>query len=143
MPSLTYYTLKAYGKIKKYGKCANVNLPLPQERKQPLLYLTGLCKQILGNKRQLREGMIAKMVLEKSRAGLVVERFGDKRKKRYKLAENAVCVVNAGTKIEALSQIDRNATVWDAQGNERILQMGEFFITMETIDPYHIIMDMV
>lgn len=81
------------------------------------------------------------MILEKSRVGFVVERFGDKRKRMYKLIENAVCIVNAGTRIEALFQINEDATVWDVQGNERILPMGEFFITTETIDPYHIVMD--
>lgn len=81
------------------------------------------------------------MTLGTSRIGVRIERFGDKRKHMYKLTEDSLCMVKAGTSIIPLYQVATNAVLYDQDGKEQINAEGTFYITAETFDPYHIVLD--
>lgn len=81
------------------------------------------------------------MFLKKVRVGTVIERFGSKTKHKYKLTENAIQIVPQNTEIIPVHYID-NFKVYDNTGKEEIFPIGNFYITKETIDPYHILIDM-
>lgn len=81
------------------------------------------------------------MRLSKDYAGVEVERFGDGRKTLYKLRENSICMVKKGTNIELLSDVKGNAKIYNNEEDEIINPTGNFYITTDTIEPYHIILD--
>lgn len=66
------------------------------------------------------------MILKKSRVGVRVERFGDKRKHMYKLTEDLFCTVKAGTPIIPLYQVATNVFLYDQEGKEQIDSEGTF-----------------
>lgn len=61
------------------------------------------------------------------------------RSKRYVVTqgENSVCVLKAGCQIVALND-DEIVTTEDG---EQLKPQGRFYITAETIDPYHLLLD--
>lgn len=81
------------------------------------------------------------MFLNKERVGVKVERFGSKREHKYKIMEDSIVVVESGTLVMPVDFISNDFEVYDKEGKEVIEQTGRFFITIETIDPYHIILD--
>ena len=81
------------------------------------------------------------MRLSREYVGVEVERFGDARKTLYKLRENPICIVKKGTKIELLSDVKGNAKIYNNEEDEIINPTGNFYITTDTIEPYHIILD--
>ena len=75
-----------------------------------------------------------KMTLRSPRAGVVVERFGDKRKYLYKIVENnPLCLIKPCTTLLPLAEISADAKI--------IGPDGQYYITAETMDPYHIVTD--
>lgn len=88
----------------------------------------------------LKKDMNMKMTLRSPRAGVVVERFGDKRKYLYKIVENnPLCLTNPHnlTSPAEISAEQRSS----ARTGSLSLQPGEYYITAETMDPYHIVTD--
>lgn len=81
------------------------------------------------------------MFLNKERVGVKVERFGSKREHKYKIMEDSIVVVKSGTLVMPVDFISNDFEVYDKEGKEVIEQTRRFFITAETIDPYHIILD--
>ena len=55
--------------------------------------------------------------------------------------EDSIVVVKSGTFVMPVDFISNDFEVYDKEGKEVIEQTGRFFITAETIDPYHIILD--
>ena len=82
------------------------------------------------------------MFLNKERVGVKVERFGSKREHKYKIMEDSIVMVKSETLVMPVDFISNDFEVYDKEGKEVIEQTGRFFITVETIDPYHIILDM-
>ena len=82
------------------------------------------------------------MILQNARFGVKVERFGDKRKHMYKIMrEDALCLVKCGTRIIPLNYIDSKIEIFSPDETQQVNAEGCFYITAETIDPYHIIVD--
>lgn len=81
------------------------------------------------------------MFLNKERVGVKVERFGSKREHKYKITEDSIVMVKNGTLVMPVNFISDDFKVYDKEGKEVIEPTGRFFITAETIDPYHIILD--
>ena len=81
------------------------------------------------------------MYLSNKRVGVKVERFGKQREHKYKISEQEIIIVKEGTAIIPLEQISDKAQVYSIDGAELIEPTGRFYITAETIDPYHIILD--
>ena len=50
-------------------------------------------------------------------------------------------MVKSETLVMPVDFISNDFEVYDKEGKEVIEQTGRFFITVETIDPYHIILD--
>ena len=81
------------------------------------------------------------MTLRSPRAGVVVERFGDKRKYLYKIVENnPLCLIKPCTTLLPLAEISPNAKIIGPDG-QPVPATGEYYITAETMDPYHIVTD--
>ena len=81
------------------------------------------------------------MFLNKERAGVKIERFGSKREYKYKITEDSIVAVKNGTPVMPVNFLSDDFKVYDKEGKEVIEPTGRFFITAETIDPYHIILD--
>lgn len=80
-----------------------------------------------------------KMTLRSPRAGVVVERFGDKRKYLYKIVENnPLCLIKPCTTLLPLAEISADAKIIGPDG-QPVPATGEYYITAETMDPYHIV----
>lgn len=73
--------------------------------------------------------------IQGKRLAVKVERI-DWRSKKYKLTEE-ICMMKAGT----LVLEKREAKIVDDYGNE-VLQIGRFLWSAETIDPFHLVVDM-
>ena len=77
----------------------------------------------------LKKDMNMKMTLRSPRAGVVVERFGDKRKYLYKIVENnPLCLIKPCTTLLPLAEISadvpyRNRLVLGAAGKRHISPM--------------------
>ena len=86
-------------------------------------------------------GMNMKMTLRSPRVGVVVERFGDKRKYLYKIVENnPLCLIKPCTTLLPLAEISADAKIIGPDG-QPVPATGEYYITAETMDPYHIVTD--
>lgn len=81
------------------------------------------------------------MFLNKERVGVKVERFGSKREHKYKITEDSIVAVKNGTLVMPVNFFSDDFKVYDKEGKEVIEPTGRFFIIAETIDPYHIILD--
>ena len=82
-----------------------------------------------------------KMTLRSLRAGVVVERFGDKRKYLYKIVENnPLCLIKPCTTLLPLAEISADAKIIGPDG-QPVPATGEYYITAETMEPYHIVTD--
>ena len=81
------------------------------------------------------------MFLNKERVGVKVERFGSKREHKYKITEDSIVMVKSGTLVMPVDFLSDDFKVYDKEEKEVIEPTGRFFITAETIDPYHIILD--
>lgn len=82
------------------------------------------------------------MYLKSNRAGVIVERIGSKRQHKYKLAEKSITMVSAGTLVMPVHFLSDNFQLYNQNCDELIQPEGNFWITAETIDPYHVIIDM-
>ena len=82
------------------------------------------------------------MYLKSNRAGVVVERIGRKRQHKYKLTEKSITMVSAGTLVIPVHFLSDNFQLYNQNCNELIQPEGNFWITAETIDPYHVVIDM-
>lgn len=82
------------------------------------------------------------MYLKSNRAGVVVERIGSKRQYKYKLTEKSITMVSAGTLVIPVHFLSDNFQLYNQNCNELIQPEGNFWITAETIDPYHVVIDM-
>ena len=82
------------------------------------------------------------MYLKSNRAGVVVERIGSKRQLKYKLTEKSITMVSAGTLVIPVHFLSDNFQLYNQNCNELIQPEGNFWITAETIDPYHVVIDM-
>lgn len=82
------------------------------------------------------------MYLKSNRAGVVVERIGSKRQHKYKLTEKSITMVSAGTLVIPVHFLSANFQLYNQNCDELIQPEGNFWITAETIDPYHVIIDM-
>lgn len=82
------------------------------------------------------------MYLKSNRAGVVVERIGNKRQHKYKLTEKSITMVSAGTLVIPVHFLSDNFQLYNQNCDELIQPEGNFWITAETIDPYHIVIDM-
>ena len=82
------------------------------------------------------------MYLKSNRAGVVVERTGSKRQHKYKLTEKSITMVSAGTLVIPVHFLSDNFQLYNQNCNELIQPEGNFWITAETIDPYHVVIDM-
>lgn len=89
----------------------------------------------------LKKDMNMKMTLRSPRAGVVVERFGDKRKYLYKIVENnPLCLIKPCATLLPLAEISADAKIIGPDG-QPVPATGEYYITAETMDPYHIVTD--
>lgn len=89
----------------------------------------------------LKKDVNMKMTLRSPRAGVVVERFGDKRKYLYKIVENnPLCLIKPCTTLLSLAEISADAKIIGPDG-QPVPAIGEYYITAETMDPYHIVTD--
>ncbi|RHQ05568.1 hypothetical protein DW993_08760 [Clostridium sp. AM51-4] len=89
----------------------------------------------------LKKDMKMKVTLRSPRAGVVVERFGDKRKYLYRIVEiNPLCLIKPCTTLLPLTEISANAKIIGPDG-QPVPATGEYYITAETMDPYHIVTD--
>lgn len=59
----------------------------------------------------------------------------------YEVVESSIGVIQSNALVTRLNFLDSKAKVYDADGNE-IQPTGYFLITTETINPYHLIVDM-
>lgn len=82
------------------------------------------------------------MYLKSNRAGVVVERIGSKRQQKYKLTEKSITMVSAGTLVIPVHFLSKNFQLYNQSCDELIQPEGNFWITAETIDPYHIVIDL-
>lgn len=82
------------------------------------------------------------MYLKSNRAGVVVERIGSKRQHKYKLTEKSITMVSAGTLVIPVHFLSDNFQLYNQNCTELIQPEGNFWITAETIDPYHVVIDM-
>ena len=82
------------------------------------------------------------MYLKSNRAGVVVERIGSKSQHKYKLTEKSITMVSAGTLVIPVHFLSDNFQLYNQNCNELIQPEGNFWITAETIDPYHVVIDM-
>ena len=82
------------------------------------------------------------MYLKSNRAGVVVERIGSERQHKYKLTEKSITMVSAGTLVIPVHFLSDNFQLYNQNCNELIQPEGNFWITAETIDPYHVVIDM-
>lgn len=82
------------------------------------------------------------MYLKSNRAGVVVERIGNKRQHKYKLTEKSITMVSAGTLVIPVHFLSDNFQLYNQNCDELIQPEGNFWITAETIDPYHVVIDM-
>lgn len=73
--------------------------------------------------------------LGRKRCGVKVERI-NKRKHTYKVTD--VCVIGEDT---LMTDLPDNFQIVDAEGDE-ISPTGRFIMTAETMDPYHLVVDM-
>lgn len=66
----------------------------------------------------LKKDMNMKMTLRSPRAGVVVERFGDKRKYLYKIVENnPLCLIKPCTTLLPLAEISADAKIIGPDGS--------------------------
>ena len=82
------------------------------------------------------------MYLKSNRAGVVVERIGNKRQHKYKLTEKSITMVSAGTLVIPVHFLSDNFQLYNQNCDELIQPEGNFWLTAETLDPYHIVIDM-
>jgi hypothetical protein len=82
------------------------------------------------------------MYLKSNRAGVIVERIGSKRQHKYKLTEKSITMVSAGTLVIPVHFLSNNFQLYNQNCDELIQPEGNFWITAETIDPYHVVIDM-
>ena len=82
------------------------------------------------------------MYLKSNRAGVIVERIGSKRQHKYKLKEKSITMVSAGTLVIPVHFLSDNFQLYNQNCDELIQPEGNFWITAETIDPYHVVIDM-
>ena len=82
------------------------------------------------------------MYLKSNRAGVVEERIGSKRQHKYKLTEKSITMVSAGTLVIPVHFLSDNFQLYNQNCDELIQREGNFWITAETIDPYHVVIDM-
>lgn len=73
--------------------------------------------------------------LRRKRCGVKVERI-NKKEHKYKVTD--VCIIGEDT---PMTDLPDNFQIVDAEGAE-IKPTGRFLMTAETIDPYHIVVDM-
>lgn len=117
-------------RIGEAGSCLTNGPPLRVSFGADLFWNTGLKKD-----------MNMKMTLRSPRAGVVVERFGDKRKYLYKIVENnPLCLIKPCTTLLPLAEISADAKIIGPDG-QPVPATGEYYITAETMDPYHIVTD--
>lgn len=79
------------------------------------------------------------MRLEDSRVAVKVERTGDMRKRIYKILPE-IFLVKPGALMIPLKEISENAKIINEKGEE-LHASGTFYLSAETIDPYHILID--
>lgn len=79
------------------------------------------------------------MFLRNPKVGVIVEHFGNK--KDYKLTKDKPILVPAGTEVVPVYFISDNFEIFDNSQDELLQPTGNFWITTETIDPYHIVLD--
>ena len=65
-----------------------------------------------------------------------------KRQHKYKLTEKSITMVSAGTLVIPVHFLSDNFQLYNQNCNELIQPEGNFWITAETIDPYHVVIDM-
>ena len=82
------------------------------------------------------------MYLKSNRAGVSVELIGSKRQHKYKLTEKSITMVSAGTLVIPVHFLSDNFQLYNQNCDELIQPEGNFWITAETIDPYHVVIDM-
>ena len=84
----------------------------------------------------LKKDMNMKMTLKSPRAGVVAERFGDKRKYLYKIVENnPLCLIKPCTTLLSLAEISPNAKIIGPDG-QPVPATGEYYITAETTESF-------
>ncbi len=73
--------------------------------------------------------------IEKDRAAVKVQRVG--KSKLYRIVPDSLCVMKQGTLV---SNLPDDYKIIDENGEE-LNATGEFMISSETIDPYHLVVD--
>lgn len=73
--------------------------------------------------------------IEKDRAAVKVQRVG--KSKLYRIVPDSLCVMKQGT---LASNLADDYKIIDENGEE-LNATGEFMISSETIDPYHLVVD--
>lgn len=81
------------------------------------------------------------MFLRNPKVGVIVEHFGNKKDHKYKLTKDKPILVPAGTEVVPVYFISDNFEIFDNSQDELLQPTGNFWITTETIDPYHIVLD--
>ncbi len=81
------------------------------------------------------------MFLRNPKVGVIVEHFGNKKDYKYKLTKDKPILVPAGTEVVPVYFISDKFEIFDNSQNELLQPTGNFWITTETIDPYHIVLD--
>ena len=81
------------------------------------------------------------MFLRNPKVGVIVEHFGNKKDQKYKLTKDKPILVPAGTEVVPVYFISDNFEIFDNSQDELLQPTGNFWITTETIDPYHIVLD--
>ena len=80
--------------------------------------------------------MLYSYPINKNRAAVQVKRVG--RTNRFRVVEGSLCMINQG---EVVSNLPDDWKIVDDNGEE-IKPTGRFIISAETIDPYHLVVDM-
>lgn len=78
---------------------------------------------------------ISTRYLNQDRVAVKVERL-DNRKRKYKVITGSICLLPAGTKlieIPSIQIVDDTDTILQPE--------GKYYLTAETIDPYHLCVD--
>ena len=80
--------------------------------------------------------MLYSYPINKNRAAVQVERVG--RTNRFRVVEGSLYMIN---QVELVSNLPDDWKIVDDNGEE-IKPTGRFLISAETIDPYHLVVDM-
>ena len=80
--------------------------------------------------------MLYSYPINKNRAAVQVKRVG--RTNRFRVVEGSLCMIKQG---ELVSNLPDDWKIVDDNGEE-IKPTGRFLISAETIDPYHLVVDM-